>query len=341
VLDSTVQILFYLSSIPLFLYLSNRFLAGFIAFNASHGYAILTQSFQRRFSLIVSILLYSTVIIQLFRKAFMLGMQIESKVPVILVAVNFIILQICLIFLITKDQVLSLIPDTTGLWKKVRAQVDRFFYLILACLIAVIIMSHPNVGFGQLVLYVLSRLALTAACVPVFFWAQSLLKRISSEMFFVSEDDVAKERFPSAKSWYGLFVIFSFLGLLFIGFLFVAKIWGWPVTFQIIYDWFGAKITLGDEGVIISATSFLKVLVFIISGFLLAFAFNRFVLRRIFDLLLVESGVQHAIIGLARYAIILTVIVIGLQSVGLGGLSRALLFGVLAVGWIVRSRLVI
>jgi len=330
--DQTIHILFYLFSIPYFIYIANRFLSRFMAFNVSQNYAILTKQFQKRFVAIISVLLYSTIAIQLFRYALGLTIPLGSQSPVILLHLNFIILQVCLIFLITKEQILSLIPDRTDLSKRIRAEVDKFFYGILALIIAVIIMSHPGVGFGRQVLYVLSRLIMTGVLIPVLYWAQEMLKKVASKVFFVLEDDLAKERFTSSKSWYGLFVIVTFLVLFSAGFIIGVRIWGWHIALSEIYEW----LSMGRE---VSVISLSTVFVFVIAGFLLASAFNRFVLKKIFDLLLVDMGVQHAVVGVTRYLIIIALSVIGLQSVGLGPLTKWLLGIVLAVGWVVKEPL--
>ncbi|MFC1845676.1 mechanosensitive ion channel domain-containing protein [Candidatus Dependentiae bacterium] len=337
--DRSLQIIFYLISIPYFLFLASRLLARFIAFNVSHDYVMLARQFQPRFSFIFSILLYATIIILCFKQAFELGTYQDSQLPAILLALNFIILQVCLIFLITKEQILSLIPTKTETWKKIHAQVDKFFYLILAFIVAIIIMINPYVGFGRLVLHVLSRLMLTILFLPLFFWLQSILKKISSRVFFSIDEEAVKERFSSAKSWYGLSVIVMFLALILVGLVLGARIWGWPTTFKNIVDWVRSPMFFGEGGKPISAISFVYIIAYIVAGFLLAFAFNKFVLRRIFDLLLVEMGIQQAVVGVTRYLIIIAVIIVGLENIGLGPMTKWLLATIIAIGWVVKEPL--
>ncbi|MCK5632731.1 hypothetical protein KAH94_03215, partial [bacterium] len=327
-----LQMLFYLISIPYFLYFANRFLQKIIVLNQANSHLILTKQFQSRFYFIVSTLLYSTIIIQLFRTAFILGPYQESELPKIIMALNFIIFQVSLIFLITKDQVLNLIPTSTAAWKQAYAQVDKYFYLILSFLIAIIVMINPYVGFGQLVRYVIFRLFLTVILLRLLYWMQAALKKVSSRLFFSMDEDAAKERFDSAKSWYGVFMIFLFLILAFIGFLGAAKIWGWAIKVEDLKTW----MTVGRQ---FSVLSLSKVLGFIAAGFLLAFGFNKFVLRRIFDLLLVEMGIQQAVIGLTRYLIIIALTFVGLDNVGLGELTKWLLGVLLAVAWVIKEPL--
>ncbi len=337
--DYGLQMLFYLASIPYFLILANRFLARFILLNQQYDYFFLTKQFQPRFSFIISTLSYSTIIIQLFRTAFVLGSYQDSGLPVILMALNFIILQICLIFLITKEQILSLIPETTNIWKQIHAQVDKFFYVILAFVVAIIVMINPYVGFGRLVLHVLSRLFLTVLFLPLFFWAQTFLKKISSKIFFATDNDVVKERFPSAKSWYGLSVILFFVGLVGVASIAGAWIWGWSITLKDILEWLRTAMFHGEGGKPISVISFLQIFLFLIAGLFVAYAFIKFVLRKIFDLLLVEMGIQHAVISLTRYLIIIAFVMIGLENVGLGPLTKYLLGIILAVAWVIKEPL--
>ena len=47
---------------------------------------------------------------------------------------------------------------------------------------------------------------------------------------------------------------------------------------------------------------------------------KEYVLARIFDLLLVESGVQHTVTSIIQYVVIVIAVFIGFHSVGLGGL---------------------
>ena len=61
-------------------------------------------------------------------------------------------------------------------------------------------------------------------------------------------------------------------------------------------------------------------------------------MRRIFDILLVDSGVQNTIASLIRYLIIITAIILGFKAVGLENLVWWVLWGlVLGVGWVIKD----
>ncbi|MGB8366913.1 MAG: hypothetical protein WCD44_01000, partial [Candidatus Babeliales bacterium] len=230
--DPYLYILFYLISIPYLLYFSYRFMRLGMKLNKQYNYILLAQDFQRRFYLIVSTLLYATIVIFFFRQAFMLSSYYRSELPRILLAVNFIICQISLIFLITKEQILSVIPQKTDFWRWIRTQVGTYYYLLLIFVIAIIIMSNPYVGFGRLLLYLLSSFIYTALVLKALLWLYDGFKRAVSYVFFISDDAVVRERFTYAKSWFGLLIIASFLIFSFIGFIVIAKIWGWPISFN-------------------------------------------------------------------------------------------------------------
>ncbi len=184
VVDPYLFIFFYLGSIPYLLYVCNRFIAYIASFNKTHDYILLSEEFQRRFIFVIGTLVYATVTIVFFRKAFMLSDPYgKSELPDILLAVNFIIFQLSLIFLISKEQILSLIPSRTDFWKWVRAQIDQYYILILMVVVAIIIMSNPYVGFGRLVLFILRNVVFTGALVLGMLSAYNLFKRVASNLF--------------------------------------------------------------------------------------------------------------------------------------------------------------
>ena len=339
--DPYLDILFYLLSIPYLVYLSQRFVKSIISLNVKHDYVLLPEDFQRRFELVVSALIYITTtrifFVQAFR-LFMMTTYYRSELPTILLAVNFIIFQIALIFLITKEQILNVIPNRTDLWKWIRVQVDQYYYLILLVVVTIIVMSNPYVGFGRLVLYLLSGLLYSVLLVKGLLWIHSLFKRGISYVFFTAEDPIVRERFLYAKTWFGLSIIGSFIVLIFIGVAVGAKIWGWPITLDDMITMFKDPLILKGTKSPISMFSILQIILFIFSGFVTAYALNQFVLAKIFDLLLVDTGVQHTVTRIIQYLVITIAVFIGLNNVGLGALV-GYLFTALAfsIGWYIKE----
>jgi small-conductance mechanosensitive channel len=342
-LDLYVYILFYLLSIPYLLYLAYCFIIYLQKFNELHKYLFFGPEFQRRFIAVLSTSLYATIAILLFRKAYMLHFYFGSELPEILFLVWIVILQISIIFLLTKEHILSLIPTHGGVWNWVRRRVDQYYYLILIFFVAVMVMSNPFVGFDKLVIFVLSRSIYTVFAFGVLYWLNIFLRRGLSHIFFTTEYEVVRERFGYGKSLYGFFVIALFLIFIFIGCVFGAKIWGWPHVlasigqWSDIIDWLKTPILLKDTAQI-SFFSMLQVLFFVFMGAIVAFILNRFVLDKIFDILLVESGVQNTVSSLVRYAILIISVILGFQSIDLvafvWGFIGALALG---IGWIIKD----
>jgi small-conductance mechanosensitive channel len=318
--DSYLFILFYLLSIPFLLYLSQRFMKMLIALNEQYDYVLLSEEFQRRFELVFSTLLYLTIVF-FFRQAFILSpVHLRSELSNILLAINFIILQISLILLITKEQIVGIIPDSTNVWRWVHSHVDHYYYLILFFVVAIIIMSNPYVGFGRLVLYLLSGTIYMAILIKLLSLLHDFVKKSTSLIFFSQEDSIIRERFSYAKTYFGLVIIASFVILGFIGFIATAKIWGWDVTLTDLKQWLKVPLLLEDTVHPISISSLLKIIAFIIGGLAIAYSLRQYVLARIFDLLLVESGVQHTVNSILQYIVIIIAVFFAFNSVGLGSL---------------------
>ncbi len=336
--DLYLYILFYLLSIPYLLYIYNRFARFFVKFNHRHDHAFLDKDFQRRCVFVFSTLIYATITIVLFRRAFLLPGYHTSELPTILQAVNFIIFQIAVIFLISKEQILSLLSAKSPTWVWIRERVDNYYYLILLFVIAIIVMSNPWVGYGRLVLYILANLIYTALLIRILLWLHAFFKNVASAAFFYTDDEVVKDRFAYAKTWFGLFIIGSFVILVFFGIIIAAKIWGWQFGFSDV--WYLTNEPLFNKTSInpITTLSIIQILLFILGGFVASFALNRFVLDRIFDLLLVDAGVQNTVTSITRYVLIIIAIFLGFQSAGLDSLVIYLIGGlILSIGWVIKE----
>lgn len=336
-----IVILFYVLSIPYLWYLTNRLIKYVTEFNEQHNFLLLNEDYQRRFVLVIGTLVYATLSITLLRQAFVVFMlatnNYKSELPNILLAINFIVLQIALIVLISKEQVLMLFPTRSDIGQWLYEQVDRYYGLLLLFIIAVIVMGNPYVGFGRLVLHVLRGLMFTGFLLAILLWLYSLCKSAVSHIFFTREGDLVRERFPHSKTWFGLFIIAFFLTIGFMGFVFAARIWGWPIDFKDVGTWLNEPL-LKEVKPPISVASLLQLIGFIMTGFLVSYGLNHFVLGKIFDLLLVDMGVQYTVTCIARYLIVVAAIFLGFQKVGLGSLVLyligALVFG---ISWILKE----
>lgn len=337
-------ILFYLASIPVLLFLAHRFFDYLIAQNVHRGYIFINQAYQNRFVLIVPKLIYITIILFFFREAFILGNYHESQVPAILLAVNFICLQIALISLIGKEQIIGIIPSHTPLWEWVKERVNKYYYLLVICGITIIIMSNPYVGYGRQVLYILKRFAITLLLIPLFAWTHNKLKSISSNIFFYySDTEALKERFSAGKTWYGIFVVASFFAFIILGIALFAAVWDQPLSMQEVWSWLHYNLyspgidELTGKPTVVTALSLFKIVAFILGGVVLTYILNYFILRTLFDPFLVGMGVQNTISTVLRYVIIIIALLIGLNNAGLDGMAMKFFLLLISLGFALRE----
>lgn len=334
--DLAPKVLFYLASIPYLCYLSNKFIDFLINFNKEHNNVLLSAAFQKRFTEVFIFFAYSTVIIFFFREAFISTTYGQSDLPTILLALYSIIFRISLILLIGKEEILSIIPTRNKFWLWLRDFIDSYYYLLLVGIIFLMIISDPYIGgFSRLVSFVFWRVVWTIILVVILWWLQAVIRRSSSKIFFKVEDDSTKERFSHAKTFYGAFMVFAFIASIILGIVLVAEIWGRTMPLQKFTE--ALNLTLfsvqgeGDQYIPITPQSFITIITFFLVGFAIAWAFERFILRRIFNLLIVDKGVQNTISSISTYLIVLVILLVGLLRVGLGGLIPFLI-GALAVG---------
>ncbi len=334
--DLGFLVIFNLLSIIYLCYLAHKFIKFLIQFNISNNYVLLNDSFQRRFTQIFLIFAYSTIVLLFFREAFASITYGKSELPTILLALYSIIFRASLIFLIGKEEILSIIPTKSSFWIWIRNKIDNYYYLLLTIVIILMIISDPYIGgFNRLVSFILWSSILTILLITGLWWLQIFLKRASSFLFFSTEDDEVKERFAHSKTLYGISIIFAFLLFLFIAIFVGARIWHLPVSPEKITEAFNLHIFYvpGDNGqsTPITLGSFITIFSFLFFGFIIAWAFNRFILNRIFNLLLIETGVQNTVSSISYYFIIIVILLVGLLRVGLNSLIPFLV-GAIAVG---------
>jgi small-conductance mechanosensitive channel len=197
--------------------------------------------------------------------------------------------------------------------------------------IAVIVMSNPYVGYGKQVFYVLSRVVATACLIPIFSWMHNRLKRSSSDFFFYYTDGSAvKERFPAGKAWYGAFIVVWFVIFVVLGIVLGARLWGVHIGLLDIRHWFSHTIyspgldEVTGKPILVTGMSLFRIVMYVLGGFAIAYVINRYVLQRIFDPLLIGSGVQSTILTITRYVVVVIAFLVGLHSAGLEGMAMKL-----------------
>jgi small-conductance mechanosensitive channel len=329
--DLGVRVVFYLFSIPYLIILVNSFVSYLIEFNKKHKYVLLSKFFEHRFTTVLWMFLSSTVAIFFFRDAFMALTYSRSELPTLLLAFYSIIFRALLIFLIGKDELLEIIPKEKS-WSWLRDVISAYYYPILVSIVALMVISDPYIGgFSKLVSFVLWSTIWSTVLIVVLWWGQIFVRKYSAYVFFSSEGEMdgAKERFPYAKTLYGLFMVIAFLFSIFIGIFLGAQIWGYAVGLDRFQDIWGYSFFIDKSPVTIG--SIIKLFGFIFLGFVFSWAINRFILQKIFDILLIDVGVQNTVSSISRYIIIISVFLMGLLQVKLGSLIPVLV-GAIVLG---------
>lgn len=329
IFDGYLSILFYLFSIPFLIFMISMYVKYLQNYNVENGYLLVNIKYQKRFFNILRISLIFSVVLMLFREAFLLANIPKSDLPLLLLALNFVILQISALFILNKNQVLNALPKSGSFWEWVSGQLDKYYYLIISTLVVLVIIGNPYLGYGPQLFSAISKIILIGLLIPFFLFLHEKLKKVSTSLFFQSEGDVTKERFDYARTAYGIFIIVSFALLLFLGIVIAANIWGYHIGFDEIKEWLHYEIRsyTAESGKKISVDilDFAMVIVYLLGGIVFAYLVNRFILARIFDLLMVNVGIQNAIASLVRYLIIIISLVMGLRSIGLGSLITYIL----------------
>jgi small-conductance mechanosensitive channel len=341
--DLFPRIIYCLLSIPYLIYYARALVNFFIACNRNYKFPIFAELFEKRFSLVISIFFYMTIFVFFFREAFMLTTVHKSEFPNILLAAYSIILRALVIFSIGKEEILALITKRGPFWNWLARIIEDYYYLILVTIIFLMIMSDPYVGgYGNLVSYIIWGLIGSIILVRILYMIHTYVKKYSENIFFSTDEEVKRERFTYAKTWYGIFVIALFIIFVVLALAVGTKIWSIPITLEDLYKvlefpLFSTGVDKEGKLVYFTPLSFLWVISFISAGFLLAVAFDRFVLKGIFDILPIDLGVQNTVMSITRYLIIFIAIYLGFQWAGLGNLLFAIGIAVVSISYILKE----
>ena len=337
------SMLFYLFSIPYLLYLARKMVRTFVALNQENNYDIVNESFQPRFALICYVFLYATVVILCFREAFLLGGYSKSELPNILLAAYSIIVRGLLLTFIRKEDLLSLIPSKTPLWAWVWNVVNDYYYILLGIFIVVMILSDPYIGgYDNLMTYIFWGVLGTAIVIKTLFLLYGFFRRTSVLVFFYSERELLRERFYLAKTSYSVLAISLLVFFILLGVWLISWFWGKTIPLDSLAEFFTQKsimVSIIDgQHQKISILDILRTLSFIPLSFMVASFIDKFVLYRIFGMLLVDPGVHNTVSTISYYMSAITVITVGLWYEGFGFLVvyylGPLLFG---MAWALRD----
>lgn len=312
--------IFFLITIPILVYLSGKFIMRLKELNTRLSYLFFAEKFQNRFILLVTVFCYATAILLPLRLAliYYTDMQYSEFATVILAAYSLVLI-VVLAFLFSKEDVLKFIPASTSFLILVKRKIDKHFYPVFFFILGLFILCDPFVGYSNMAWFLAFAVPTSIFLAYLLFSMHLYIRRYAVFLFMKEDDDEITDKFEHAKAYYGFFVIFSFILLLFVTFMLVARIWGFNYTpvdvWRALSDQWVVRIGVDNK---IGFVEFMIIGLFIAAGFFASSLIHKFILNRLFDILRSEPGTQNTISRIVHYTTIFLSVVLGLNAVHLG-----------------------
>ncbi|MCK4650622.1 mechanosensitive ion channel [Candidatus Babeliales bacterium] len=308
--------IFYLISIPILIYLSSQLISNAKDLNKKLSYLFFTEKTQSKFLFLITTILYSTSILIPLRQAFLYFGDIESEFPNVILAAYSLILVILILFFFSKEDVLTLLPSKGKLFIWLKEKIDKYYYPVFIFFMGLLILSNPYIGYSNLAWYLAFAVPSSVFLIYGIFFIHFYLRKYSVTFFLKEEDEEIKDKFDHAKTYYGFFIVISFLVLLFFTFILITRIWRFD--YNIASTW----KALSEDWVLpiepkLGIVQFLILITFIASGFLISSLIHKFVLNKLFDILRTEPGTQNTIFRISHYLIIGLTLILGFVTIRL------------------------
>lgn len=311
--------LFYLISIPIFVYLSKSLLTTLKELNKRLSFFFFAEKLQDRFILLITFFCYSTAILMPLRLAFLgyYGSQ-PAIFPDVIIAAYSLILVIILLLFFSKEDVLRFIPSRFGLFILLKKQVEKHYYPVFIFLMGLLILSNPYVGYSNLAWFLAFAVPLTTSLLYGIFLLHYYVRTYAVFLFMKEEDEEITDKFEHAKTYYGILVIFSFLVLFFFAFFLASRIWGIPYALTDIWKLLSEDLVvpIGPKNTF-GVIQFATLLLFIFGAFFVSSIIHRFILSKLFDILRTQPGTQNTVSKIFHYILIALAFIFGLYTVHL------------------------
>lgn len=325
--------IFYLSSIPILMYLSHRFLLKIKALNQQLSFVFVAEKFQNKVVLLLEVVLYATSLLLPLRQAFLCYVDLRSPLPEVVLAAYTLILVAAVLFFFNKEDILRFITGQGIFLSWLRMAVENYYYPVFSFFMLLLILSNPYIGYSNLAWYLAFAVPASVALAYGLLFVHYLFRTYTVFLFIKEEDSDVIDKFEHAKTYYGFAVVVSFLFLVLIGFVILARIWGFEeynltsLWQSLSEDWV-ISLEKGKLGLI----EVIKFALFVTSGFVANSFINTFVLNKLFDLFRTEPGAQNTISRIAYYATMVFAMMLGLSAINLsyyvGWFLTALALGV-------------
>jgi small-conductance mechanosensitive channel len=310
--------LFCVISIPILIYLVIQFLLTLQKLETKLKYFCFSDEFNSRFIIVSGAIGCISALLLPLKKFFFIYSDTHNYCNDVILAFYTISLLVLLMFFFAKDEVLALIssPNRFLLWVKKR--LEKYYYLIFFFIMGLLILSNPYVGYQNLAWYLLFAIPLTTALIYLLFLAHHYIRKYSVFLFITEDEDEIHDRFEYAKTYYGFFIIFSFLFLLFITGIFIARIWGFSYAPQDIWKLLSETWTITPaSGNKLGFVELMMLILFIVGGFIISSLIHKFILNKFFDILRTEPGLQNTVSRILHYIIIVIATLFGFISIHL------------------------
>ncbi|MFH1461405.1 MAG: mechanosensitive ion channel domain-containing protein [bacterium] len=310
--------IFYLATIPIWLYLSSSLLAIAQDLNKRLSYLFFAEKTQTKFIFLLTAILYSTATLIPLRQAFLNYIDTPSVFPNLMFAAYSLILVAIILFFFGKEDILTIVPPRGKLFIWLREKIEKYYYPVFVFFMGLLILSNPYIGYSNLAWFLAFAVPGSALILYGMFLAHYYVRKYSSSFFLKEDGEEILDRFEQAKVYYGFFIILSFLALAFFSFVLITRIWQLDYTIVDLWknlsqDW---VIRLG-EGAYLGIVQFLILISFIIAGFLISSLTKKFVFNKLFDIFRTEPGAQNTMFRIAHYIIITLALILGFAAIQL------------------------
>ncbi len=311
--------MFYLCSIPILVYMSKHLLLKIKLLNEKLSYLFFAERFQNKFIFLLNAILYSSSILLPLRQAFLNYYDGSPEFPDVILAAYSLILVIVLLLFFSKEDVLKLIPSSNKFFVLVKKKIESYYYPVFIFLMGLLILSNPYIGYSNLAWYLAFVVPLSFLLIYGMFFIHNHLRKIAMFFFLREEGDELIDKFEHAKTYYGFFIVLTFLLLLFGAVILLSRIWGLDYSPSYLWKLLSEEWTIRiDENNKLGVVQFITVVTFIVSGFLISSLVNKFVLNKLFDVFRTEPGTQNTLSRIIHYLILIMAVVLGFAAVHLG-----------------------
>jgi small-conductance mechanosensitive channel len=317
--DPYTRALFFLISIPIWVYLVGCFIHTFKELNRQLSFVFFAESFQEKFIHLITILCYATAIIIPLRLALLSCTDATSSefATVLLAAYSLTMLVVFALFF-AKADVLKFIPPSHSFFIWVKRKIDRYYYPVFLFFMGILILSNRYVGYPALAWFLIFAVTTTVFLSYILLSAHAYVRKQAIYLFMKEEDDEVIDKFEHAKAYYGFFIIFSFALFAFFAFVLFTRIWGLNYSLSDLWRLLAEKWVIQvDVETKIGVIQFMILGLFITGGFLISSFLNKSIFNRLFDILHTDLGTQNTISRIAHYFIVFLAIILGLSFIQL------------------------